>query len=68
MTPQAGLSTGMPAAIEACRAGFWPWPAVRIWPMITSLTRAAFDARPVQRSLDRDLAEFVGRQIRRMPR
>src|SRR5215831_8265544 len=28
----------MPAAIEACWAGFWPWPAVRIWPRITSET------------------------------
>src|SRR5262245_57454372 len=30
----------MPPAIEACRAGFWPWPAVRIWPRITSETSA----------------------------
>src|ERR1700709_2684303 len=29
----------MPAAIEAWRAGFWPWAAVRIWPMMTSETR-----------------------------
>ena len=36
--PQAGASTGMPAPIEACRAGFWPAPAVRIWPMMTSDT------------------------------
>ncbi len=28
----------MPAAIEAWRAGFWPWPAVRICPMMTSET------------------------------
>src|SRR5690242_10551335 len=27
--------------MEAWRAGFWPWPAVRIWPMITSETRGA---------------------------
>ena len=39
LTPQAGLSTGMPAAIEAWRAGFWPCAAVRIWPMMTSETR-----------------------------
>src|SRR3569623_404176 len=37
--PQAGLSTGMPALIDACRAGFWPCAAVRIWPMITTETR-----------------------------
>src|SRR5882724_4696414 len=30
----------MPAAMEACRAGFWPCPAVRICPMITSDTSA----------------------------
>src|SRR6185295_3993384 len=39
LTPQAGLSTGMPAAMEAWRAGFWPCAAVRIWPMMTSETR-----------------------------
>jgi len=31
----------MPAAIAAWRAGFCPWPADRIWPMITSLTSPA---------------------------
>ena len=36
--PQAGLSTGMPAPIDACRAGFCPWPAVRTWPRMTSET------------------------------
>src|SRR5215472_15185220 len=36
--PQAGLSTGMPAAIEAWRAGVCPCPALRIWPRMTSDT------------------------------
>ena len=36
--PQAGASTGMPAAIEACRAGFCPAPAARICPRMTSDT------------------------------
>ena len=36
--PQAGASTGMPAPMDACRAGFWPAPAARIWPMMTSDT------------------------------
>ncbi len=36
--PQAGASTGMPARIEACRAGFCPAPAARIWPKMTSET------------------------------
>ena len=62
LTPQAGLSTGMPAAIEAWRAGFWPCAAVRIWPMMTSETRARLDARALQRGLDGDGAEIVGRQ------
>ena len=38
LMPQAGLSTGMPAAIDAWRAGFWPWPAVSTWPRMTSET------------------------------
>src|SRR5215467_333925 len=40
LTPQAGLSTGMPAAMEAWRAGFCPCPAPRIWPRMTSETWA----------------------------
>jgi hypothetical protein len=28
-------------AMAAWRAGFWPWAAVRIWPMITSWTSSA---------------------------
>ena len=39
--PQAGASTGMPALMEACRAGFWPAPAARICPRITSDTSPA---------------------------
>jgi hypothetical protein len=31
----------MPAPRAACRAGFWPQPAVSTWPMITSSTAAA---------------------------
>jgi hypothetical protein len=27
-----------PAFMAACRAGFWPCPALRIWPRITSST------------------------------
>jgi hypothetical protein len=30
----AGCSFGMPAAIAACRAVIWPWPACSTWPMI----------------------------------
>src|SRR5579863_5326534 len=36
LMPQAGVAMGMPAAIEAWRAGFWPWAAVRTWPRMTS--------------------------------
>src|SRR5476649_545243 len=35
---QAGEPMGMPAAIEAWRAGFWPWAAVSTCPRITSET------------------------------
>src|SRR5687768_6359316 len=38
LTPQAGTSFGMPAAIDAWRAGFWPWAAVSTWPRMTSDT------------------------------
>src|SRR5688572_975016 len=41
LTPQAGTSFGTPAAIEAWRAGFWPWAAVSTWPRITSETSSA---------------------------
>ena len=33
----AGTLTGRPALMTAWRAGFWPTPAVRTWPRITSL-------------------------------
>ncbi len=49
----------MPAAIEAWRAGFWPAPAMRIWPRMTSSTSPSLDAGPLDRRLDRHLAEFV---------
>ena len=61
LTPQAGLSIGMPAAIEAWRAGFWPCAAVRICPMMTSDTPRRLDAGPLERGLDGDGAEIVGR-------
>ena len=35
---QAVFSLGTPPFIAACRAGFWPWPAVSTWPKITSST------------------------------
>ena len=34
----AADSIGRPALIWAWRAGFWPWPAVRTWPRMVSLT------------------------------
>jgi hypothetical protein len=50
-TPHAGTSTGMPALTEAWRAGFCPWPAVRIWPITTSETSAG--ATPARSSAAR---------------
>ena len=38
LRPQEVVSCGMPAAMAAWRAGFWPWPADRIWPITTSST------------------------------
>ena len=38
LTPQAVAFSGMPALMAAWRAGFWPAPAVRTWPKITSST------------------------------
>ena len=43
LRPQAVFSCGTPAFIAAWRAGFWPWPAVRIWPRMTSSTSPALD-------------------------
>ena len=60
LTPQAGTSLGMPAAIDAWRAGFWPWAAVSTWPRMTSDTSSGGDARLRQRRLDGDAAELVG--------
>jgi hypothetical protein len=58
LRPQAGTSFGTPAAIEAWRAGFWPWPAVSTWPRITSDTSSGA-TRPGERGFDRDAAELV---------
>ncbi len=32
----AGFEIGIPALTDACLAGFWPCPAVKTWPKITS--------------------------------
>ena len=32
----AGVSLATPAFIMACRAGFWPEPAAKTWPMMIS--------------------------------
>ncbi len=36
--PRPRYSAGMPAAMAAWRAGFWPAPAARIWPRMISVT------------------------------
>jgi hypothetical protein len=36
LMPNAVLLSGMPARRAAWRAGFWPCPAVRTWPRMTS--------------------------------
>src|SRR5512137_215015 len=47
----AGTVTGSPALITACRAGFWPTPAVSTWPMITSSTWSGFTPARASTSL-----------------
>ena len=44
----------------AWRAGFWPSPAARIWPRMTSET--SLGSTSARRSADRDLAELVRRE------
>jgi hypothetical protein len=38
----AGTELGIPDLISAWRAGFWPLPAVRTWPRMTSETISGF--------------------------
>ena len=40
LTVKAAMESGRPAFRAACRAGFWPRPAWRTQPMITSSTRS----------------------------
>ncbi len=47
-TVNAGTLFGIPARIAACRAGFWPRPAVRTLPRITSSMAVA--GTPARRS------------------
>ena len=47
----AGTCCGMPAASDACRAGFWPSPACSTQPRKTSSTASA--ARPTRSSAPR---------------
>jgi hypothetical protein len=61
--PHAVFSCGTPAAMAAWRAGFWPWPAIRIWPRITSSTSPPSTFARVERGLDGRGAELVGRRV-----
>ena len=65
LMPQAGVPMGRPAAMEAWRAGFWPWAAVSTWPRMTSLTSSRVDLGALQRGLDRDFAQLVRRHGRK---
>ena len=62
--PQAVFSCGTPALIAACRAGFWPCPAVSTWPRITSSTSPPVHLGALQRLLDGDRAQIVRRRVR----
>ena len=63
LRPKAVFSCGMPAFIAACRAGFWPSPACRICPRMTSSTSPGSSLADARARLDRGRAEFVSRRI-----
>ena len=60
LMPQAGVPMGRPAAMEAWRAGFWPWAAVSTWPRITSLTSPPSTLARSSAARIGDLAQLVG--------
>ena len=62
--PQAGASTGMPALIEAWRAGFWPSAGGEDLAHDDFVDVFGFDVGAGERGLDGDLAEFMRRQAR----
>ena len=47
LTVVAGVVSASPARSDACRAGAWPLPACRTWPMTTS-SKGASGARPAR--------------------
>src|SRR3954469_22027081 len=57
----AGTVIGMPALAAACRAGIWPAPAVRTWPMITYSTASgltpALSSAPLMATAPRSAPE-----------
>ena len=56
------VPSGRPAVRAAWRAGAWPTPAWRTWPMSTSSTRGSPDQPgALDRGADRDAAELGGR-------
>ena len=55
---------GMPAKMEACRAGAWPMPAGSTQPISTSLTSSGFTPARSMARLDGGAAELRRRQRR----
>lgn len=71
LTPYAGTVIGNPAWIEAWRAGFCPWPAVKTWPKMTSemSVGSMLDRRRTSRmtTVPRSLAGVVERVPMKVP-
>ena len=66
-SPQAVASCGMPAAMAAWRAGFWPCAGGQDLAEDDLVDFAGVDACAGQGFLDRDGAEFVGGHVRECP-
>ena len=63
-----GTFQPMPAPTALCRAGFWPAPACRTWPMMTESTWSAFTPLARQRRPDGVGAEFDGGEAGQLAR
>ena len=63
----AGTSFGIPAWIDAWRAGFWPWPACKTQPISTSETCSGFTPARFSASAIAMLPSFSAGMPERLP-
>ena len=61
LMPSAVFSTGMPELTAAWRAGFWPWAGGQDLAQDDFVDFLGLHLGALERALDRDLAEVVGR-------